>query len=51
MSALSKPENVDSRLTSILHIRLETALKTLQREHEIITKAITAIERLYVTNR
>lgn len=45
MSATPKPKSAESRLLRIQHIRAETALKRLQQEHQLITKAITAIER------
>jgi hypothetical protein len=46
MSAPSKPKRADSRLARIQHIRPEIALKTLQQEHQLIMKAIAAIEEL-----
>jgi len=46
MSALSRPESLESRLAVFQHIRPETALKILQREHQLIARLITIIERL-----
>jgi hypothetical protein len=46
VSTRSRPAEADSPLARIHHMQPAEAIKKLQQEHRLITKAISAIERL-----